>query len=321
MAIVSNSLPALVIFGYNRPTHLRRVIDQLSRATLVSEIDLYFFIDGPKTDADKEMVAKVREIAASVTFARSVSLAEGSTNLGLAESVISGVSQVLKNYESVIVLEDDILVSPCFLTFMVDALAKFATSREVFSISGYNYPLKYRSGDPDYYLSHRSSSWGWATWRDRWKQVDWSCSTYEKTKSEKSLIQEFNRGGNDLFDLLTMQMEGKIDSWSIRFDYALFENRSFCLHPKLSLVENIGFDGSGTHPSSRDLFKQPKSILEIHEYPPLPTHLSHSKLMQKRFDAYFRPAIFSYVRIKRLTFRSIRVILSYSRLERNGKVF
>jgi hypothetical protein len=308
MVNLSNPLPALVVFGYNRPSHLSRVIDQLSTTTLISEFDLYIFIDGPKNESDREMVEKVREVAASVTFTRSVSLINRPVNQGLAKSVISGVSQVLNNYETVIVLEDDILVSPCFLTFMVDALTKFATSKQIFSISGYNYPLSYRDGDPDYYLSHRSSSWGWATWRDRWELVDWSCSTYGKTKLEKNLIREFNRGGNDLFDLLTMQMEGKIDSWSIRFDYGHFENKSFCLHPKQSLVENIGFDGSGTHPSSIHLFRQPNSVLGIDHYPPIPVDLKHSKLMQKRFDEYFRPTFLSYEFIKRLIFRLARVV-------------
>ena len=307
MVNVTNSLPALVVFGYNRPDHFRKVINQLSQTTLIAEFSLFIFIDGPKSEIDMQKVKEVRQIAGSVNFTKSVSIVDRSANQGLAKSVIVGVSEVLKSHESVIVLEDDIIVSPCFLTFMVDAIKKYANSNEVFSISGYNYPLRYRKSDPDYYLSHRSSSWGWATWRDRWEKVDWSCSTYERTKSQKVLIQAFNRGGNDLFDLLKMQMEEKIDSWSIRFDYAHFENQSFCLHPKRSLVENIGFDGSGTHPVSKHIFKRSKSLLEIRKYPPIPIGLKHSKLMQKRFDAHFRPRILSFEFIKRFVYRLIRV--------------
>ena len=305
--IIPKSSPGLVVFAYNRPSHFKSVIEQLSQTSGIKDFDLYIFIDGPKTDSDSRKVNEVRLIAESVNFTKSLLITSSTTNKGLANSVISGVSEVLKIHESVIVLEDDIIVSPCFLNFMLEALAKFSNSKTVFSLSGFNYPLSYNESDPNYYLSYRSSSWGWATWADRWMKVDWSCTSYEQTKSQKNSIRDFNRGGEDLFNLLTMQMEGKIDSWSIRFDYAHFENQGLCLHPKQSLVENIGFDGSGTHPASKGSFRQQKSVLEIRDYPSIPDDLTHSKLMQKRFDSYFRPRILSLEYIKRFLYRLARV--------------
>lgn len=305
--VIPESSPGLVVFAYNRPSHFKSVIEQLSRTIGIKDFDLYIFIDGPKNDSDSHKVSEVRLIAEGVNFTKSLSITSSATNRGLANSVISGVSEVLRIHESVIVLEDDIVVSPCFLNFMLEALAKFRNSKTVFSVSGYNYPLRYHESDPNFYLSHRSSSWGWATWADRWKKVDWSCTSYEQTKSQKNLIRDFNRGGEDLFNLLTMQMEGKIDSWSIRFDYAHFENQGFCLHPKQSLVENIGFDGSGTHPASKGSFSQKRPVLEIRDYPSIPDDLTHSKLMQKRFDSYFRPRILSIEYIKRFIYRLARV--------------
>lgn len=301
--------PALVVFAFNRPDHLRRTLENLSKAEGVSDLDLHLFIDGPRNASDFENVSKVREIASNACFGKSLSIIAGESNSGLANSVIRGVSSILEEYESVIVLEDDLLVNRLFLQYMREALAKYADVDDVFSVSGYNYPLRYRENDPDYYLSHRSSSWGWGTWKSSWDLVDWSCNSFDNLKGNRLQIRAFNRGGADLFELLQMQMTGKIDSWSIRFDYAHFEQQSYCLHPKNTFVENIGFDGTGTHPASNKLFKPTGSIWDISTYPPIPLNLKYSEVMQKRFDAYFRPNFLSRRYITRFIYRLIRVSL------------
>lgn len=307
MPSVVNQNPALVIFAFNRPEHLRKTLLQLSKAEDVSSFDIHVFIDGPRNAEDASNILRVQNLVSGIDFGQSLSIISSSKNLGLANSVISGITKVFNNYSSVIVLEDDLIVHPLFLRYMKEALIKYADSRNVFSISGYNYPLRYKDSDPDYYLSHRSSSWGWGTWKKNWNLVDWACSSFNNLELNPDLIKSFNRGGDDLFELLRMQMDGKIDSWSIRFDYAHFEHESYCLHPKKSLVENIGFDGTGTHPSSIKSFKQTLSIFELSDYPSIPVNLEFNELMQRRFDAYFRPRFPSLRHLKRIISKRIRV--------------
>lgn len=301
--------PALVVFAFNRPDHLRRTLESLEKAEGVSDLDLHIFIDGPRDASDVQKVLNVREIASNANFGKSLTITAKETNSGLANSVIEGVSFILEKYQSVIVLEDDLLVNKLFLKYMREALTKYVEVDDVLSVSGYNYPLRYRESDPDYYLSHRSSSWGWGTWKDSWSLVDWSCGSFKNLKNDRRQIHAFNQGGDDLFELLDMQMSGKIDSWSIRFDYAHFEQKSYCLHPKYSFVENIGFDGTGTHPASKKLFKPARSISDISDYLPIPSNLKYSEVMQRRFDAYFRPKFLGGRYIKRFIYKLIRVSL------------
>jgi hypothetical protein len=150
-------------------------------------------------------------------------------------------------------MEDDLLTTRNFLSFVNSALTVYQRRPDIFSVTGYNYPLKMPSSyGEDAYLSYRSSSWGWGTWQDRWSQVDWSVSDYADFVRDPSAQELFRRGGDDLPRMLEMQMSGKLDSWSIRFDYAHYRHNAFCVHPVVSKVQNIGFDGSGVHCAESD---------------------------------------------------------------------
>lgn len=217
-------LSPIILFVYNRPNHLTKTLEALARNTLAINSDLYIFSDGPKNLVEAQKINEVRLICERIQGFASVNISKSIGNKGLAESVIQGVTHVLKKHNSCIVLEDDILTSIDFLEFMNEALNAYKYQSEIISISGYNYPNqmeKIVSGDV--FLACRSSSWGWATWADRWKDVDWSVSDYEDFIGNQDEISKFKRGGNDLVNMLSMQMKGKIDSWSIRFDYFHFK--------------------------------------------------------------------------------------------------
>lgn len=238
----------IVLFTYDRPAHTRRTLEALAANEGAEESDLFVYSDGPKTGDRDDAVRAVREYLRSVTGFRSVNLVEREQNMGLGKSVIAGVSEALSRAASVVVMEDDLLTTRNFLLFVNSALSTYEHRTDIFSVTGYNYPLKMPSSyRDDAYLSYRSSSWGWGTWRDRWSRVDWSLSDYADFVSDPRAQELFRRGGDDLPRMLEMQMSGELDSWSIRFDYAHYKHDGFCVHPVASKVENIGFDGSGVH--------------------------------------------------------------------------
>jgi len=238
----------IVLFTYNRPGHTRRALEALAGNDGASESDLIVYSDGPKTAADAESVREVREYLSTVNGFRSVRVTEREANFGLASSVLTGVTEVLGRTPSVVVMEDDLLTSRNFLSFVNAALATYEPRSEIFSVTGYNYPLRIPSSyREDAYLSYRSSSWGWGTWADRWSQVDWALSDYSQFVRDPQAQELFARGGDDLQRMLEMQMAGELDSWSIRFDYAHYKHDAFCVHPVVSKVQNFGFDGSGVH--------------------------------------------------------------------------
>jgi hypothetical protein len=215
--------------------------------------------------------------------------------MGLADSVIAGVTEVLSRFRSVVVMEDDLLTTSNFLGFVNTALATYERRADIFSVTGYNYPLQIpASYRDDAYLSYRSSSWGWATWRDRWNQVDWSVSDYTEFLEDPHAQELFRRGGDDLPQMLEMQMSGELDSWSIRFDYAHYKHDAFCVHPVVSKVQNIGFDGSGVHCDySEDYLVE----LDPGERPfRLRPDLEVDTSVLRAFDRKFRPSTVSALR-------------------------
>jgi hypothetical protein len=235
-------------------------VGSLQQNPLARQSDLFVFSDGPKNDSTVEAVQAVRNFLGTIAGFKSVTIIERERNLGLAVSVISGVTHVCQEFGRAIVLEDDLLIAPDFLGFMNCALERFAGESRVFSVSGFNYALKApRTYSFDAFFTYRSSSWGWGTWRDRWAKADWSVSDYAYFCSRRNLQQSFNRGGEDLSRMLALQMEGRIDSWSIRWDYAHFKHNALALYPVVSRIYNIGFDGSGIH-CRRAAHKQPPLI-------------------------------------------------------------
>jgi glycosyltransferase involved in cell wall biosynthesis len=188
----------------------------------------------------------------------SVRLVERDRNLGLANSIISGVTEVLDVYDRVIVLEDDLLTSRHFLIYMNSALEKYRDDSHVFSVTGHTFPHMPVPADYPYdtYPGYRCSSWSWGTWPNRWRLIDWEMKYFDQFKQDTAAQEKFDRGGCDMTTLLKLQHAGKIDSWAIRFCYAHHANDMCCIYPIKTLVRNIGLDNSGTHRPEPRFFHQ-----------------------------------------------------------------
>ena len=241
----------ICLFTYNRLIETKQSIAALANNYLAPQSDLIIFSDGPKNEAAKPKVNAVRNYLATVDGFKSVSVIESAENRGLAGSVIHGVNQVLEKYGKVIVLEDDLITSPNFLNFMNQALDYYAAKPKIFSISGYGHKLELQPRyQYDVYLRGRNSSWGWATWLDRWETIDWEIKDWDNFRENKNLIKSFNANGSDLFKMLKESMEGKNSSWAIRFGYNQFKQKKLTVCPVLSKVSNNGFSDDATHTKS-----------------------------------------------------------------------
>lgn len=241
----------IVVFSYNRLQHLKMTLDGLEKATNADRSELFIFADGFKGEKDKEAVLKVHQYLEQYKetgrFLK-VTLYLSEHNRGLAESVIQGVSKVVQQYNRVIVVEDDMLVSKDFLVYMNAALEYYETKRNVWGISGWTPPIELdKIWDKDTYAWYRGSSWGWATWYDRWCEIDWEVKAYSRFRFSPSMRKRFNRGGADLADMLDFQKEGSINSWAIRCAYHISSKGLLVMFPTKTKVFNNGQDGSGTH--------------------------------------------------------------------------
>lgn len=280
-----NDIAPVVIFTYKRLDTLIKTIQALKKNQHAPETDLFIYSDGPKGPEDQAKVEQVRAFNQTVSGFKSVTLIDSTINRGLANSVISGTTEVLNKYRKVIVMEDDLVTSPDFLSYMNQALTSYQNNGKIFSISGYSPALKARSyTDYDVFFSGRLCSWGWGMWKDRWDTVDWEVKDFEGFKVNRAKQREFNSLGQDLSRMLFMQMEGKIDSWAIRCSYSQFKQKGYTVYPKTSKIMNIGFGDDASH--TFILFNRFKVNLE--DDPKIRFNLPEDIVTEKDYELKFK---------------------------------
>jgi hypothetical protein len=262
-------LAPLILFTFNRPKHTAQTLKALAANEFSSNTNLYIYLDGPRSKEDYIKIKEVREVIQTTktqNIFKSIKVIESKENKGLANSIISGVSLVFLEYNSVIVLEDDLISSNDFLQYMNTSLNKYENNNKIASISGYN-PLKKIPNNYKYdaYFSTRTSSHGWATWKSNWSNVDWKAKAYNRFKKSFRLRTAFNSTGYDRANRLDRQINRDAKSWSIIFGFDLFIKNKYTLYPVNSKIINIGWDGSGTHTS--DVSVKFNDILKVSKYP------------------------------------------------------
>jgi len=249
-------LAPIIVFAFNRPMGLKNLLNSLIHNELAEKSDLFVYVDGPRVDiiGEENKVLEVQNIVKEIQGFKNVKYNFSTINKGLDKSVLQGVTEVINQYGIAIVLEDDLVLSQNFLLFMNDGLNRYANQEKVFSICGYTNKIKVTSDyNFDSYFCTRSSSWGWATWKDRWNSVDWELKNWQKSSK---IGAEFNKwGGSDLFRGICHVKDGCADNWDIKFVFSQFLQKKLSLFPVISKVRNEGFDGTGTNCKNWSCFK------------------------------------------------------------------
>lgn len=237
----------IIIFAFNRIEPLKQIVASLLKNTEAADSDLFVFVDGARDnkEGEKEKVLAVREYVKTIKGFNSVHFTFSEKNYGLGPSIISGVTKVINQYGRVIVLEDDLLISHNCLSFLNQGLDKYENSKQVFSVCGWT-PIVTKPKDYklDSYFCVRSSSWGWATWSDRWNSVDWELDDWSAVALNHRTFNKW--GGSDCYGMLKGWKTGINRSWAIRFVYSQFVQNKVALFPTECKIDNYGFDGTGT---------------------------------------------------------------------------
>lgn len=252
-------MPApVIVFVYNRADHAARTLNCLAANTLAPYSELFIYCDNAKNDNARQGVEDVRSFVddfAHTSPFKTVSVIKADSNKGLAHSIIDGAGEIIKKYGRIIVVEDDLVSSPDFLTYMNEALDFYEKNDRIWSISGYTSPLKSLEKYPhDIYMSPRGCSWGWATWKDRFERVDWEVTDFKDFIKDPKRVKHFNEGGPDMTEMLTRQVNGSINSWAIRWCYAQSKENMYTVYPSKSRIRNIGCDASGSNCVSSSLY-------------------------------------------------------------------
>lgn len=289
-----NQLAPIILFVYNRPEHTKQTLKFLKKNKLAEESKLYIFSDGAKNEPDKDKIKEVREVINSVEGFKDIQILERENNLGLAKSVRSGIDEVLQNHDKIIVMEDDIICSTDFISYMNELLNYYESYEKIFSISGYTFPIKIPyTYKHDLYFSPRASSWGWGTWKSRWEKIDWEVKDFEDFINNKSSTFAFEKGGYDLTKMLKNLKEGKIDSWAIIWSYTHFKNNAYCVYPVKSRIKNTGTDLSGVHSNRTNQFDVDLNT-DIKAVTPVENPEMDETIM-KNFKNFFRKRIINSI--------------------------
>ena len=254
-------MPApILFFAFKRPIETQAALRALQANHLASQSDLYVFVDAPRRPSDEDKVAEVHNVLDAATGFRTIHRDYAKANIGCADSIIRGVSMVLAQHPSAIIVEDDLVTAPNFLDFMNQCLVKYERNRRIYSVAGYTLPFERPSGyTADAYAIQRHSPWGWGTWADRWQSIDWDMTDYPAFAKDPKQQKAFKQGGSDLVGMLRDQMEGRSDAWDIRFCYNRFKGDGLSVYPTTSKVQNIGFGEDATH---TDIFNRYKTVLD-----------------------------------------------------------
>jgi len=260
--VLENNPVPIAIFCFNRLDHLVSTIDALRQNSMAEVSPIFIFSDGARNDFEREAVDAVRRYICTIEGFGPINIIHRECNYGLAKSIISGVNAVLKSFDRIIVLEDDMVSSPHFLHYMNEALDIYSQDDRVACIHGYTYPCE--SELPETFFLRGADCWGWGTWRRGWDLFCEDGQLLLEQIESKKLQNEFDFDGSYRYTkMLKDQIIGKNNSWAIRWYASTFLQGKLCLYPGRSLIHNIGNDDSGTHSRHSTIFDTSLSASRI----------------------------------------------------------
>lgn len=260
-------LAPVAVFAFRRLDLLRRTLRALEACDGFAESPVHVFSDGPRAGSpdDAMRVEELRAWAGRWCRRHGATLHESSGNRGLRASITSGVTSLLGDHPSVIVLEDDIVVSPAFIVFMNQGLRAYRDRDDIMHLSGHFVPHRERLKPVG--LLRVPSSWGWGTWARAWRHYSDDAARL-LAEIRKADVHAFNINGSyPYLDELARNASGELDTWAVRWYASMFLRNGLAAYPAKSFARNIGFGTDGTNckpgPMARVYRNQPIRIRRV----------------------------------------------------------
>lgn len=248
----------ITVFAYKRKEKVEGLFESLKDCYGAKESEVIIFCDGAKNENDFDEVLAVRDYIETIPskgWFKRVEINKLPYNKGLAKSIIDGVTDVINRYGSIIVLEDDLVVSKDFIRYMNGALSFYKDDKRYGEISSYSLPIKaLKKYKKDVYVLRIADCWGWATWKDRWDGCDWSLSSLDDFKNNARKVRDLAKLNEGMLNMLENQKSGKYDTWAARWFFHLYNMNQWTVYPKECRTVNVGYDGSGTNCDKNNQF-------------------------------------------------------------------
>lgn len=241
-----SSWAPVAVFAYNRPDKLSALMSNLQACNGFAASQVKIFVDGAKGDADQLAVEAVREYVRSLALPN-VSYSFNKVNRGLRNSIFAGVTEAVGEHGKVIVLEDDLVLSPVALEYFNKGLLRYETEQRVWSIAGYLYDapqLRQSGAAVSLPFTH---PWGWATWKRAWDQFELDNRPDSKELRSRGFKSAFDMNGVYPFTKqLKNSLAHRVNSWSVHWYYTVFRHGGVSIFPPRRIVDNVGLN-AGTH--------------------------------------------------------------------------
>lgn len=236
----------VAISVYDRPHHFKACIESLRKNVGAEKTVLYISSDGPGCDNSKILVQQVREYIKTIHGFKKIILFAPNENT--RKTVWFETRQkVSDENERFIITEDDNIFSPFFLDFINNGLEIFADEPRVAAICGYNYP-GFPFQKPEAVSLRCHAGWGYGTWRgkDLLSRVNQQ-SVATEVFGNKNLFAAINAGLPHMAPMMRLVLDGKLIAGDVTLCSLLYKENKVCIFPSMSLVRNMGNDGSGEH--------------------------------------------------------------------------
>lgn len=234
----------VIMFGFNRPELQSMVMERFVDCVGARDRDIFVYLDGPRNAEDRAKSDEIFQMLSGyqVSCLPRMKIFRREYNFGCRENICQGITEILKRYGRAIMIEDDILVSRTFLEFMDNALEFYKDDQRIWSINGFQkFLLRIPSDYPyDVYYAYIMSAWGWATWNDRWCQVDFDMKDWPDFRSRPENIDLLNKAGLMLVPMLDRQYEGKLKTWDVQCMFHMMKNGLYSIEPRYQVSKNIG---------------------------------------------------------------------------------
>jgi len=295
----------IALFSYRRLDTLKKCIDALKKCPESSISELIIFSDAAASEEVANKVIAVREYIATITGFNSIKIISREKNFGVDYNLIEGLTYMKNQYDQFIVVEDDLIVEPNFITYLNEALDFYKDNKTIHTVSAFNWIENIPQDYPyDIYFTKRFWPWGWATWSDRMENIDWEVQDKKEFLNSNKIQAEFNKWGSDRSMMLTNVIKGEIRTWDIQLDYHLFKENASHVFPVKSLVDNIGYNPKdASHTFVYNRYKTSKRLKKLNQFN-FPSILEYNSEICKLFvqknsiKARMVSRIFRYLGIK-----------------------
>jgi hypothetical protein len=300
----------IALFVFKRPAETLQTLEHLALNPGFAESELFVFCDAARNPAEEEAVRMTRKVVYSRTWNARTKVIERQQNMGLARSIIAGVTQLAESHGRVIVFEDDLLAARGTLRYFNEALERYKHDDQVMQISAHTISIPDLGIPTGSFFLPLTTSWGWATWDRAWKHVDIKTPGWERLALDPDLRYRFNMDGSYYYaEMLEKQHAGKVDSWAVCWRWNMFQRQGLTLYPSRTLIKNIGFGNAATHTKESSKWLGSPDWQEDHEVLSFPDLVKADEICWRKTKGVFWKAKYPslpvriFSRIKRMFYQ------------------